>query len=919
MYTNIASLLAKLDSMTRYIEDNKPDCILLTETRLSSDISDSLIGLNEYTLYRTDRTSRGGGACILLKQALFNQFSVICNSKRYGNTELVSVDCSHNSQNFSLVCVYRPPGSPLVDDELLYDEIKRLCHLRSNLIIFGDFNFPNISWQNVQSQTNDDSTAQFIDMLHETNLTQLVAAPTRFRVGQEPSLLDLVLTNDPNLLGEIRHCAPIGISDHCVIETTLQYHSSSLQKHHFRKHSKINFEGLNSDLTNTDWTSLYSTSCCTEAWNIFRNVLCDLVSRHTTTYKVKCNRTKPWITQTFIKRAKIKNKLWNKYRMSGAQEDYDLHRNFSNILKSDLRLAKSRFENNVVKSGPKAVYKFMRNTILSKVSVPIIYSNNLFAKNEQESANFLADFFGSVFTSEPKGNLPACPAPRTEASLPNINFTDEIVLKELDNLPDKSSPGPDGITSHVLRRCSSNLARPLSHIMERSFQTSKLPPVWLQAHITPVYKKGDKTMAENYRPISLTSTCCKVMERIIWRHLLRFLYDHDIITLNQHGFLPKRSTVTCLLQCLNEWTLSLEKNIPVDIIYLDFAKAFDRVPHRRLIHKLENSGIRGPLLQWIKAFLCGRNFKVKVGSAFSNKKDVLSGVPQGSVLGPVLFLVYISDLLTSLNSHHAFYADDGRIYGNSFSSSRIIQQDLHTMYTWTHVWLMPLNLQKCFVLRLGKNNPNIAYTLNNYVLESVQQINDLGVILDKKLSFSEHTVHIVKKANVRSYLLQKTFTNPDEVLLKTLFVSYIRPIVEYASVIWSPALVKDKQLIEKVQRRFSKYGQSLRNKSYEDRLSTLKLPTLEKLRLFNDLVCTYNILSNKFSFSLADIFVLSDISRLRGHSLKLYHENYKTKWRQNFLTNRVFQIWNGLAVEIVEATTTASFKNKLGIYLYQSS
>ncbi|RYA69629.1 reverse transcriptase family protein, partial [Enterobacter cloacae complex sp. 2DZ2F20B] len=194
--------------------------------------------------------------------------------------------------------------------------------------------------------------------------------------------------------------------------------------------------------------------------------------------------------------------------------------------------------------------------------------------------------------------------------------------------------------------------------MKQSFRLSELPKDWKIAYITPIHKNGNRLNAENYRPISLTSICSKVMERIIWNQMFRFLNDQSILSANQHGFLPGRSTVTCLLQCLNTWTISLDQNKPVDIINLDFEKAFDRVPHRRLLYKLEIAGIRGLLLRWIEAFLKNRSFSVKVGSLYSTKRTVLSGVPQGSVLGPILFVLYISDLLALIKSSHSFYADD---------------------------------------------------------------------------------------------------------------------------------------------------------------------------------------------------------------------------------------------------------------------
>ncbi|KAJ3646496.1 hypothetical protein Zmor_024081 [Zophobas morio] len=374
---------------------------------------------------------------------------------------------------------------------------------------------------------------------------------------------------------------------------------------------------------------------------------------------------KPWIQQYFLKRARTKKQLWLKYKSTGSQAEFDRHRSYSNQLKHYLRSAKHRYELRLSKSGPKTVYKYVRTKILAKVSTPIICdTDNVFARNEEGTANIR--------------NLPACTTPQIKPSLSNVDFSDEIVFSEFTKLPEKSSPGSDGITSLVLKRCATTISGPLAFIMTSAFQTSVLSPILLQAQVTPLLKRAIK---RNQRTIYLSSICCKIMERVICHHLRQFLIDNYIISSNQYGFLPGRSTVTCLLRCLNDWSLSLERNEPTDVIYLEFEKAFDCLPHHRLLPKLENSGVQGLLLKCIETFLSDRYFNVRVGSSFSTKRNVLSAVPQGLVLGPLLFLVYVSDLLSLLKSSHFFYADDGKLYGNPLTLSQIIQDDFSISYS----------------------------------------------------------------------------------------------------------------------------------------------------------------------------------------------------------------------------------------------
>ena len=261
-----------------------------------------MIEIPDYDLYRTDRDSRGGGVCIFLKKAVFKHFTTNSFSYNYGSIEVIGVDCTYDSQIFSMVCIYRPPSSSLYNDQMLCDKIKLLSGQKQNLMIFGDFNFPNISWPNMQLHDNDESSILFTDMILETSLAQLV-------------ILDLILTNDSNMLGDIKQCPPIGISDHCVIETSIQYHTPSERRYNIRQFAKINFESLNSDLLDANWKRLHNSQESIEAWSIFTCILGNLIQKNTSVFKTKYNIAKPWITQYFIKRAKSKKLLWFTIRL----------------------------------------------------------------------------------------------------------------------------------------------------------------------------------------------------------------------------------------------------------------------------------------------------------------------------------------------------------------------------------------------------------------------------------------------------------------------------------------------------------------------------------------------------------------------------------------------------------------------------
>lgn len=405
------------------------------------------------------------------------------------------------------------------------------------------------------------------------------------------------------------------------------------------------------------------------------------------------------------------------------------------------------------------------------------------------------------------------------------------------------------------------------------------------------------------------------MESVVCDEMRDFLLSSGVIPPQQHGFLPGRSTITNLLLCINDWTAALDNKMPVDVIYLDFCKAFDRVPTARLLHKLEHQGIRGDLLLWIGAFLKNRSFCVRIGDAYSSTLPVVSGVPQGSVLGPLLFLAYAADLVDHIHSSCSAYADDLKVYGDPLQNHDLIQRDLTAIQGWCDDWLLPLNVDKCVVLHVGKNNPRLIYTLCNQPLTVVQSHRDLGVLICEDLSWSEHITAACKKANSILYLLRKSFQCVSFPTFVKLYKCYVRPLLEYAGPVWSAHLSRDANLLESVQRRATRSSFGVVRPSYEERLVMSGLTRFGDRKLRGDLIITYRALHDLFSSDLSVLFESSSDVRLRGHEYKLKHENFKTTTRQHFISNRIFTIWNGLPSAVVSATSVNSFKNGLDAWL----
>jgi len=525
-------------------------------------------------------------------------------------------------------------------------------------------------------------------------------------------------------------------------------------------------------------------------------------------------------------------------------------------------------------------------------------------------------FFSSVFTVENDKDIPVFNCSKPTGSLTSIDISMEDMEKALKSLNVAKSPGPDKIHPRVLKELHKELAKPLVKLFNLSLNSGVVPQAWKVAEVRPIFKKGDKKTPGNYRPVSLTSIVCKLFEGFVRDALTKHLKNNDLLSDSQYGFTSGRSCVTQLLTTINDWMTEIDEGKPVDAIYLDLRKAFDTVPHNRLINKLKGYGIEGPLLRWIEDFLHNRSQFVKVNNASSSHTKVTSGVPQGSVIGPTLFIYYINDMPDVVNCVVRIFADDTKAYTSvdTESKRKLLQESIDMLVQWTDKWLLRFNSSKCKVIHLGKHNPNYDYFMKDdttvNLLESVQSEKDLGVIVDKDLSFEEHINEVVKRANKISGLLKRTIVNKNKSIMAPLFKALVRPILEYGNAIWSPRLKKHTVSIENVQRHFTKCIVGIGGLSYEDRLRSLHLPSLEYRRLRGDLIEAFKILHHIYDVKTTQgLLTKSETTLTRGHDLRLIKKSVRTSCFQHFFTNRIINTWNSLPQETVSVGTVNAFKN----------
>ena len=498
--------------------------------------------------------------------------------------------------------------------------------------------------------------------------------------------------------------------------------------------------------------------------------------------------------------------------------------------------AKEQKAINTIKTNSRYFFAYAKSK--SKVKVPIgpLEDQGNFISDPKRVSQILQNQFQSVF-SQPVFNqteLDLLTLGRTQEFC-NIDITEMDIEDAIKQVSSGAAPGPDGIPPVLLKECSMSLKKPICMLWNKSMETGQIPDELKLGLIIPVHKSGSRGEAKNYRPITLTSHLIKVFERVMVKKLVQYLENNNLFNDRQHGFRRNRSCLSQLMDHYQRILNIMETGDSADVIYLDFAKAFDKVDHGILLRKLVKIGVGGPALIWINKFLTNRMQVVKVEDSLSCGAPVISGVPQGTVLGPILFLIFVGDIDDDLKHAEASsFADDTRVVmqvGNQ-SEADHLQGDLNTLYQWTRDNNMEFNSQKFQHLRYAPNQ-SMTSSYNapgNNNIEMTEHLRDLGITMSSNGNFEQHINSIAQKGNQMSGWILRSFATRNPFPMMTLFKALVLPIIEYCCQMWSPKKQYLIKKIEDVQRHFTAKLNGTDGLKYRQRLKLLMAYSLERRR-----------------------------------------------------------------------------------------
>ena len=613
-------------------------------------------------------------------------------------------------------------------------------------------------------------------------------------------------------------------------------------------YEKGNFDAFRDELSQLDWDSILNEeesidTCVSNFTESLLTVASKCIPNKIITIR---QNDLPWLDNNTKKLMRKRKRLRIKANKTRSDYYWSKYKIIRNTVVSNLRNARKAYFDmicgkiNSSKFGSKDWWKLTKQLTESSTtrSISIVTTDEgTVLHDDFDKANLLNEFFCRQSTIIESGkNLPTITSDMPQV-LENVIITPDDVKDVLKNLDTSKAQGPDFISPRILKEAADILTPHLCRLYNLSLNSKHFPSAWKIANVIPIHKKDDQSKVGNYRPISLLSILGKIFEKCVYKYIYNFIVSNKLLTPHQSGFTKGDSTVNQLLHLSNEFSKALDNGKEIRVIFFDISKAFDRVWHRGLIYKLKTFGIRGNILQWIENYLSSRKQKVLLNGKESNILSIKAGVPQGSILGPLLFLVFINDIVAEVDCSIKLFADDTSIYmiiDNPLLNAIQLNQNLNKIHNCSKKWLVNFNPQKTETLLISRKTFPTYHPplfMNNTPIQEVSEHKHLGLIFDTSCQWKSHIDYILEKASNKLKLLRALKFQIDRKSLQTMYFSFIRPVIEYSDIVWDNCTQTLKEKLEKIN------IEAARIVTGATKLTSLKLlykesgwPTLEKRR-----------------------------------------------------------------------------------------
>lgn len=930
IHFNSRSLYANFQNIKEYLNQfTLPfNIILISETWMRNERGTDF-GLEGYNfVYRNRENKNGGGVAMFIDKNL--HYKIIDNLSVAIDDllECITIEINRNNKrNMIVSCVYRTPGSNI---QTFKDWMEANFTIKDNKIMFigGDFNI------DLLNQNSHIMTDEFINTMYSIGLYPKITRPSRI-TRQSATLIDNIFSND------LDNCTIGGllindISDHLPVFTvynnTIKKNVEEIPLYRRIKTVKV-MEAFKKDLSKQDWNLIYNEKNDTEkAYNDFLKIFLTLYNKNCPIIKFKKKQKHQhngWMTKGLINACKKKNCLYKHFLKKRTKESEEKYKTYKNKLTMIIRNSKKDYYHNLLeksKNNTKDIWNILNKIIKNSsgsISYPLYFiENEKNIKNSEEIANKLNSFFVNV---GPNLEKEIKKTGTEEGSLidRNINtmvlnpIVDKEILNIVNQCKNKTSTDFNDLDMKVIKYTIESIVKPLTHIFNLSLQNGQFPHQMKIAKVIPLYKTGDKHHFTNYRPVSLLPQFSKILEKVFNNRLESFLEEYHLLSDQQYGFRANRSTSHALIELTEEITNAMDRKLYCVGVFVDLSKAFDTINHEILFNKLEKYGIRGVALQWLKSYLQNRQQFVKMGAQESECLDIVCGLPQGSVLGPKLFNIYINDIVrTSKILKFILFADDTNIIGNGENLQellRTITQEFINIKAWLDMNKLSINLNKTKIMIFG--NKAIKYDsliqIESENIERVTECKFLGVIIDDQISWGSHIRHISIKISRNISVMAKAKYYLNNKALHLLFCSLILPYLTYCALVWGNTYTSYLQPLFRLQKRAIRI---IHRAGYLEHTNPLFITS--KIMKFFDIVdfqllqfmykARYKLLPN----NLENMFYERDGGYNLRDELNFKFLIHRTLIKKKSIAINGVKLWNKLSTDLKQCPDIKQFKNK---------